>query len=66
MRLEKRKELKEYTWNAMRPSEMEVPAAQSVLSASMRVLVVLVVVIPRKRAKVKRELTLTMPSKAIM
>lgn len=70
MRLEKRNELKEYTWKAMRFSAISEPAAQAA-AASGPIRVVLGPLVgyhasPRKSAKEKREFTLTMPSRAIM
>lgn len=68
MRLEKRKELKEYTWKAMSPSAASAPAAQALSEARSMELrsVVGYQVRPIKRAIEKSEFTLTMPSKAIM
>ena len=65
MRLEKRKQLNECTWLDMRPSATDGPAAQAV-SPPTRELSVLAVVMPTKSARVKREFTFTMPSKATM
>lgn len=67
MRLEKRKELKEYTWKAMRSSAIEELAAQEgsvtrVIEGSGAGYQAR----PRKSAKVNKEFTLTIPSKAIM
>lgn len=65
MRLEKRKELNEYTWHAMRFSATLESAAQAGELGSMRVGVGYHAR-PRNKAKVKSELTLTIPSSAIM
>ncbi|KAK2642028.1 hypothetical protein Ddye_023791 [Dipteronia dyeriana] len=67
-RLEKRKQLKEYTWQETRLSATAGPAEHG---GETRVVVAVVVVVgynvsPRKSPKVKSELTLMMPSKAMM
>lgn len=65
MRLENRKELNEYTWQAIRFSATLGAAAQAGELASMSVGAGYHAR-PRNKAKAKSELTLTMPSSAIM
>lgn len=66
MRLEKRKELKEYTWKATRSWATERPARQ--LLSVIRVLLGSLGfhVSPTNTAKVNREFTFIMPSSAAM